>query len=192
VSLIPALELGVWNAWIFMSVFLIQMMAILFVDKRAWQRSQVPSEARRGRLERYIGIIGNFVWLFALGYSVFLPLQLGSLWFHIGLSGFIIGLILMTTATINFVAVPADQLITKGAYRFSRHPMYLATFFICLGSGIAAVSWLLILVSVIMALCFHQEALIEERHCLSKYGNAYQQYANATPRWIGVPREYHN
>jgi protein-S-isoprenylcysteine O-methyltransferase Ste14 len=190
VSLTPVFKIGLWNAWIFMSVFLLQMLAIVFVDKRVRERSHIPIEARRNKLERYIGIIGNFIWLLALGYSVFLPLQLGTIWFYIGLSVFIIGLTLMGIATFNFITVPADQLITKGAYNFSRHPVYLATFFICLGSGIATVSWLFIFLSIIMALCFYQEALIEERYCFNRYGNAYQEYTNRTPRWIGVPRKY--
>jgi protein-S-isoprenylcysteine O-methyltransferase Ste14 len=166
------------------------MLAILFADKRVRERSHIPIEARRNKLERYMGIIGNFVWLLALGYSVFLPLQLGTIWFYFGLSFFVIGLTLMAIATFNFIATPADQLITKGAYNFSRHPMYLATFFICLGSGIAAASWLFIFFSLIMALCFYQEALIEERYCLNRYDNAYEEYINRTPRWIGVPKKY--
>ena len=172
-----------------MSVFLLQMLAIMFVDKRVRKRSHIPNEARLNKLERYAGIIGNLIWLSALGYSVFLPLQPGTPGFYIGLSVFIIGLILMSLATYNFITTPTDQLITKGAYNFSRHPMYLATFFICLGSGIATVSWLFIFFSIIMALCFYQEALIEERHCLNRYGNAYQEYINRTPGWIGIPKK---
>jgi protein-S-isoprenylcysteine O-methyltransferase Ste14 len=190
-SLIPAFKIGVWNAWIFMSVFLLQMLAIMLVDKRVWERSHIPVEARRNILERHVAIIGNLVWLLALGYSVFLPFRLGTTWFYVGLSVFIIGLTLMVVATIDFIATPADQLITKGAYTFSRHPMYLATFLICLGSGIAAVSWLFILVTIIMALCFYAEALIEERYCFNRYGDAYQEYMNRTSRWIGVPKKYH-
>lgn len=96
----------------------------------------------------------------------------------------------MSIATFNFITAAADQLITKGAYSFSRHPMYLATFFICLGSGIATVSWLFIFLSIIMALCFYQEAVIEERYCLIKYGNSYQEYMNKVFRWIGIPKKY--
>lgn len=181
-SLIPAFKIGIWNAWLFMSVFLLQMIAILFVDNRIRGKSHVPIDARGNRFERYVGIIGNFIWLLAMGYSVFLPLQPGTIWFYVGLSIFIIGLILMVIATFNFITTPADLLITKGTYQLSRHPMYLATFFICLGSGIATVSWLFIFFSVIMILCFRQEALIEERYCLYKYGSTYQEYLNSVPR----------
>jgi protein-S-isoprenylcysteine O-methyltransferase Ste14 len=188
VSVIPAFKIGIWNAWLFMSVFLFQMIAIWLVDKHIREKSHVPREAKRNRFERYVGIFGNIIWLLAMGYSVFLPLQPGTFWFYIGLSIFIIGLILMLVATVNFITTSPDQLITQGAYNFSRHPMYLATFFICLGSGIATKSWLFIFFSIIMALCFYQEALIEERYCLTRYNNAYQEYMNRTPRWIGVPQ----
>jgi protein-S-isoprenylcysteine O-methyltransferase Ste14 len=170
-----------------MSVFLLQMLAIVFADKHIREKTHTPIDARRNKLERYAGIMGNFIWLLAMVYSVFLPLQPGTIWFYVGLSFFIIGLIFMAIATSNFITTPADQLIKKGLYQFSRHPMYLATFFICLGSGIAAVSWLFIFLSVIIALCFHQEALIEERYCLDKYGSAYQEYLNSVPRWFGLP-----
>ena len=185
--LIPAFQIGIWNAWIFMSVFLLQMLVIAFVDKRVWERSHIPIEARRNKLERYAGIIGNFIWLIALGHSVFLPLQLGTIWFYSGFSVFIIGLTLMVIATFNFIITPVDQVITKGAYSISRHPMYLATFFICLGTGIAALSWLFILLSLIMIYCFHQEALIEEKYCLKNYSN-YREYMTRVPRWLGVPK----
>ena len=186
-SLIPAFKIGIWNAWIFMSVFIIQMLSIMLADKRIRERSHVPIEVRRNKLERYTGIVGNIIWLLAMGYSVFLPLQPGTLWFYGGLSVFIIGLILMATATFSYIITPADQLIKKGVYQFSRHPMYLAIFFICLGSGIAAASWLFIFFSFILAFCFHQEALLEERYCLEKYGSDYQDYMNRVPRWLGVP-----
>ena len=186
--LIPSFKIGVWNAWLFMSVFLLQMIAILFADKHIREKTHVPAIARGNRFERYSGFFGNFVWLLAMGYSVFLPLQFNTIWLYIGLSVFLIGLILIVIATFNFINTSADQLINKGVYRFSRHPVYLATFFICLGSGIASGSLLFIFLSIIMAFCFHNEALIEERYCLEKYSSAYKEYMNSVPRWIGTSR----
>ena len=87
------------------------------------------------------------------------------------------------------ITTPTDQVITKGVYNFSRHPMYLSTFFICLGSGIATASWLFIFISIIMVFCFYKEALIEERYCLKRYDKTYQEYINKTSRWIGVHKK---
>jgi len=163
---------------------------MMLADKRIQKKSHVPAEARSNTLERSIGIIGNFVWFLALAYSVFLPLQLGTNWFYIGLTFFLFGSALLLISTINFMTTPADRLIAKGAYRFSRHPMYLATFFICLGSGLAAASWMFVFLALLMALCFYQEALIEERCCLSQYASLYEQYVQRTPRWLGVPKKH--
>jgi protein-S-isoprenylcysteine O-methyltransferase Ste14 len=126
-------------------------------------------------------------WFLALGYSIFLPLEPGTFWFNAGFAIFIVGLIFMATATINFIKTPVNQLITRGIYQFSRHPMYLAAFLICLGTGVAAISWLFIVLSLLMIICFHQEALVEERYCLDKYGSAYQEYMKKVPRWFEVP-----
>jgi len=30
--------------------------------------------------------------------------------------------------------------------------------------------------------------IVEERFCLEKYGDAYREYMNRTPRWIGIPK----
>ena len=179
------LSLGLCNAWIFMSVFLLQMLVITFADKRIREKSHVPNGARQSILERYAGVLGNFIWLLALVYSIFLPLQLDTIWFYPGLFVFMIGLIILTIATFDFITTPANHIITKGIYQYSRHPMYLSTFFICLGSSIASVSWLFVFFSLIMALCFYQEALIEERFCRDKYGSVYQDYLNRVPRWFG-------
>lgn len=185
--LIPALKIGIWNTWIFMSVFLIQMLVIFFVDKRVRERSHVSYKLRRNRLEKFASMMGNILWFIALIYSVFLPFHTGTVWFYIGLPAFAIGLLLLTLATYNFIATPVDQLITKGAYSFSRHPMYLATFLICLGSGFASGSLLFVFLTIIMSFCFYQEAVIEERYCFNKYGSIYREYKKRTPGLIGIP-----
>ena len=182
-------KIGFWNAWIFMSVFIVQMIIIMFADKSVRERSHVPNDGRRTILEKYIGIIANFIWLTALVYSIFLPLLPGTIWFYTGFFVFSFGVLILSIATSNFMTTPANQLIQKGMYRFSRHPMYLATFMICLGSGIATASWVFIILSVIMILCFHYEALVEEIYCLNKYKDLYKEYMNIVPRWIGIPKE---
>jgi protein-S-isoprenylcysteine O-methyltransferase Ste14 len=183
-SLIPEFKIGLWNAWIFMSIFILQMLVMMFAGKRIRQRSHVSQDAKRNKFEKNISIIGNLIWLSALIYSVFLPFKTGTLWFYAGFLLFIIGLIIMAVATYDFITTPVDLMIKKGSYKLSRHPMYSATFFICMGAGIATLSWLFILLSLLMIYCFHQEALIEERYCLKKYSD-YREYMNRVPRWLG-------
>ena len=171
-----------------MSVFILQMIVIMFADHRNRKQSHVPNDARQKSFENSIGIIANFAWLSALGYSIFLPLLFGTLWFYIGFFVFIFGTLLLSFATYSFITTPIDQLIQKGVYAISRHPMYLATFLICLGSGIATASWILIMLSVIIAICFNFEASLEERYCQEVYRDLYKEYMDKVPRWLGMPK----
>ena len=180
-------KIGFWNAWIFMSVFIIQMLIILLVNKTASERSHVPNDAKRTIFEKYTGNIANILWWLLLGYSIFLPLLLNTFWFYTGCSVCGLGVLLLLFSTISFIRTPADKLIEKGVYQFSRHPMYLATFLICLGSGIAAVSYSFIAMSILLVLCLHHEAIVEERYCLKMYNDIYKDYMNKVPRWIAIP-----
>ncbi|GAJ22142.1 unnamed protein product, partial [marine sediment metagenome] len=119
-SLIPAFEIGIWNAWIFMSVFILQMLAMMLLSKRVWQRSSLPADVGRNNAEKRAGIIGNSIWGLATLYSIFLPLKLGTLWFYIGFPIFFVGLIILAIATTEFAVAPPDHPATRGAYAFSR------------------------------------------------------------------------
>jgi len=187
-SLIPAFEIGIWNAWIFMSSFLLQWLVIILAGKNVAERSGHPADMKKSRAEKMTGIIGNAIWLLATIYSIFLPLELGTIWFYPGLAIFLIGLGVLTTATINFATAPADKPVTQGMYSFSRHPLYLSMFIIYLGTSIATASWVFFLLGIANIFWMRTEALVEERYCLERYSNTYREYMNGTPRWIGIPK----
>lgn len=179
-----SLRIGLWNAWIFMSVFIFQMI-VMFLQRQT-SKSHVPIKAKRNKLERTIAYIANLIWFIALIYSIFLPFHVKSPWFIVGLVIFIIGLIFLIRASFDFLTTPKDKLINKGIYRISRHPMYLATFFICMGAGISTLSCIFLFLSIIMAICFYQESLIEERYCLEIFADEYKEYMSKTRRIIGI------
>jgi protein-S-isoprenylcysteine O-methyltransferase Ste14 len=39
-----------------------------------------------------------------------------------------------------------------------------------------------------MITLMNMKAVTEERFCLKKFGNAYQEYIERTPRWIGISK----
>jgi protein-S-isoprenylcysteine O-methyltransferase Ste14 len=57
-----------------------------------------------------------------------------------------------------------------------------------IGVGIATASWVLLLLSVAYIIAPLLWVDAEERHCLKVYGDAYREYMNKTPRWIGIPK----
>jgi len=141
------------------------------------------------KAERVISIFSNFVLFFGLFiYSIFLPLQLGTIWFYIGLALCVLGVIAWTIAIVNIANIPLGEPWTKGLYRYSRHPMILAGFLILIGAGIASASWVFLLFSIVLIILSAILVIAEERFCLEKYGDAYREYMESTPRWIGIPK----
>jgi protein-S-isoprenylcysteine O-methyltransferase Ste14 len=187
--LVPAFKIGVWNAWIFMIWPWLDMLAVRLVGSDVYQRaSGLPSEMKTSRQYRVGSYASMAVDTMAVAYSIFLPLKLGTIWFYAGLAIFLIGLVVLITATINFATTPMDVPITRGIYHYSRHPMYLASLLIYFSVGIASASWVFLLIFVVQSVSIRIAAIEEERFCLEKYGDAYREYIDKTPRWLGLPK----
>ena len=190
-SLMPEFEIGVWNAWILVLYAMLHPLIMMLIDKLmgTGDISKKMDSPALSKVEQGIFIFTDVVLFFGLFiYSVFLPLKLWTAWFYTGLALCLAGVITWTIAIINIVDIPPGEPFTKGLYRYSRHPMGLASFLIFLGAGIASASWLFLLLSIVLIVLSLVLIRVEERHCLEKFGDAYREYMNRTPRWIGLPK----
>ena len=141
-SFIPAFELGVWNAWI----LVIPMLVIVFSDMRATgiRETGKSGDFQLSRKENrltyavFLPLVVTFV------YTVFLPLQLGTIWLYSGLIVYLFGIVFTIAAIRNFATIPKDKVITKGLYRFTRNPTYIGMILMQIGIGIACSSWLIL------------------------------------------------
>jgi len=188
VSLIPAFEIGVWNAWIFMIWPWADTLAVRLVGLDVYRRASGQPEMKTSHQYRVVSSVSMVIDTMAVAYSIFLPLKLGTIWFYVGLAIFLTGLVVLTTATVNFATTPMDVPITKGIYHCSRHPLYLASLLIYFSVGIASASWVFLLVFVVQSVSIRIAAVGEEHFCLEKYGEAYLEYIDKTPRWLGLPK----
>jgi len=186
-SLIPAFEIGVWNAWIFMIWLLIQNFGIMF-NKDLYQKAGQPADMKISTAGKIANNISMPLWILTTVYSIFLPLQLETSWFYIGFAIFLLSLIMNILATFSFTTTPIKKPVTKGIYRYSRHPIYVAILLTYLSVGIASASWIFLLVVVIWVVLISFSVADEERYCLEKYGDSYREYMDRTPRWIGKPK----
>ena len=190
-SLIPAFEIGIWNTWILMLYIPLHPLIMVLIDKLVgtgdiFKKMETPAF---NKTENMMNIFSNFVLLFGLFiYSIFLPLQLETAWFYIGLALSVLGVVIWTIAIVNIVNIPLGEPWNKGLYRYSRHPMTLAGYLIFIGAGIASASWIFLLFSILYIVLSAIPTIAEERFCLEKFGNAYREYMNKTPRWIGIPK----
>jgi len=188
-SLVPAFEMGVWNAWIFMMWPWVAMLAVRLVGLDVYRRaSGLSSEMKTSHRYRVVSYVSMAIEIMAVGYSVLLPLKLGTIFFYAGIAIFLIGLLVLTAATVNFATTPMDIPITRGIYYYSRHPLYLASLLIYFSVGIASASWVFLLVFVVQLVSIRIAAVGEERYCLEKYGDAYREYIDGTSRWLGLPK----
>ena len=85
----------------------------------------------------------------------------------------------------NFSVLPEPvaqgQLVTRGPYRFVRHPMYTAVLLACLGAVLVHATplkllWLIALLAVLMAKIRREESMLVERY--AEY-STYRQNTNA-------------
>ncbi len=81
--------------------------------------------------------------------------------------------------------MPTEKLVVRGAYRYVRNPMYVAVIAIILGQVLLFASWPLLIYAAVIGLAFHLFVVFYEEPTLARtYGEEYEQYRSAVPRWI--------
>jgi len=75
------------------------MIVMACAGKEPWERSHRSGDIRRKSSERAIGVIANVVWFGSLGYSLFLPFDIQTVWFWAGLILFVPGALLLSKKT---------------------------------------------------------------------------------------------
>ncbi len=193
-SIIPEFELGLLNAWIFLLLHqgltsVILQLMYRNVWKEVWNLwKKASTDISPNKTNRILQYIVYFVYFAVFGYSIFLPLKLNTVWFYVGLFIYLLGVIFDFMAGVSWATNPLDKPITTGIYSISRHPMDFGNFVVILGTGIACTSWVFLLLALVIIILGNIVISTEERFCLEKFGDAYREYMNKTPRWIGIPK----
>jgi protein-S-isoprenylcysteine O-methyltransferase Ste14 len=184
--LVPGWEIGVWNAWIFMAYLLLSFIPFFYIAIK----KNAPSVKETGlsRISMMFASSSKVLLFPAMIYSIFLPMKLGTVWFYVGLPITLIGLIAYTVVLINWATTPINSEVSRGLYRYSRHPMYITMFVFLLGLGILTASWIMLFFFVIFVVGCVVYANVEERSCIEKWGDSYQKYMDRTHRWLGLPK----
>ncbi|NIM89862.1 MAG: DUF1295 domain-containing protein [Candidatus Aminicenantes bacterium] len=186
-SLIPAFEIGLWNAWILTIYFILTGMVPQFLVSK--ERKEKMGWPPFNKTEKILALITHAVIMpVAAIYSIFLPLKLGTVWLYVGLPVCFLGGMILFIACINIIATPLGEPFSKGVYRISRHPIYFGGFLVYLGIGIACASWLYLLFAFAWIVLWNMVLPTEERDLVEKYGDTYREYLERTPRWIGIPK----
>ena len=180
-TLVPIFEIGVWNAWILIVIFLCFFIFTQFLGDVG---KKIAHGEEEKTLSKFTALIAVILWI----YSIFLPLKTGTVWLYIGIIIYILGMIIGIMAIISIATTQSGKPFVNGMYRYSRHPLSVNMFLVLLSIGIATASWLYLLILVILIIVTHFQIVIEEHSCMNKFGDTYREYMNKTPRWIGIPK----
>ena len=189
-ALIPDFEIGVWNAWILMLYIPLHPLLMILIDKAVGTGDILKKMGKvpYNKAESSTFYLQMSILFLLVIYSIFLPLKLWTVWAYIGLAVYLVGFISFIIAIVNIAITPPGEPFTKGMYRYSRHPMSLASNLTLIGAGIATASWAFLLVSILSMILEPFLLIPEERGCLEQYGDTYREYLDRTPRWIGIPK----
>jgi protein-S-isoprenylcysteine O-methyltransferase Ste14 len=190
-SVIPAFEIGLWNAWILMVLMLAAAFVPLYIDNDTVEKrcEGEPAASELDKSARMAHVITHMVIMpFALLYSIFLPLKLGTAWLLAAVLIYLLGLAMVLMSAISFSTARLGEPMSRGVYAISRHPGYFGFFLCYVGIGIACASWVLLLCAAVWIVAWHYGVIEEERILLDRYGDAYSEYMSRTPRWIGFPK----
>ena len=188
-SLIPAFEIGISNAWIFTAAFFtllfLPLQLVPAISKNTTTRSLSTTVPLNG-IEKIIDILVVVIMVLLVIYSISLLLQLGTALFYVGLCVCALAFVPGAIATVNWLTTPLSEPVTKGIYRYSRHPIYLVQALMFIGIGIISASWVFLLLSIVYTISTFIIAIPEERFWLGKYDASYREYMEKTSRWIGT------
>lgn len=190
-SWIPEFEFGIWNAWIPMIIVYPLTTPIVMVIDKWFGTGDIFKKMGEGSADKEANRLNGIytvVLILLLAYSIFLPLKVGTAWFTVGLILYLAGLAMFFAAIIAGARTPQGQVFTRGIYRYSRHPGYLAMLVMIIGVGVATASWLFLLFAAVLVYLQLIYVGIEERECLERFGATYQDYIDRTPRWFGSPK----
>ena len=120
--------------------------------------------------------------------SVALPNWLRWAGVVLGITG---GLLLAVTfrtlgknLTDTVVTRTAHTLVTRGPYRWVRHPFYLATALAVVANSLVTANWFLALTGGIALGLLVLRTRIEEEKLIERFGEDYKEYMNRTGRFL--------
>jgi protein-S-isoprenylcysteine O-methyltransferase Ste14 len=94
----------------------------------------------------------------------------------------------LTLYRANTTVLPhrrVERLVTHGAFRFRRNPIYMGEVLLFLGLAQATGNiWLAIVAPLFAAAVLGLAILPEERHLEARFGDAYLAYKGRTRRWF--------
>ena len=141
---------------------------------------------------------GAALWLGVIAYTInpawmawsAMPLPSWLRWSGAGFSVLSVALLTWTLPTLGtnltdtVVTREHHTLVTRGPYRWIRHPFYAAMALVILGSALIAANWFMLVSGVVVFALLAVRSRVEEEHLAARFGDAYREYKHRTGRFL--------
>ena len=178
---------GIFNLWMMAVLYSLPILLTITFRKRVFATTSSRFNSSRSSDEKKYFIISKILMLIYFLYSIVVPAHLGTVVGMIGLTLFIIGFVIYTTAWITIARSEKGKIFSSGPFRYSRHPIYVASTVQFIGAGFISQSWFYLGLSILVGMSHMRNAIVEERICIETFGDEYKHYMALTPRWLGWP-----
>lgn len=111
-------------------------------------------------------------------------------WSGAGFSALSIALLIWTLPTLGtnltdtVVTREHHTLVTRGPYRWVRHPFYVSMALITLGCSLIAANWFIFVSGVVVFTLLAIRSRVEEEQLAARFGEAYRNYQKRTGRFL--------
>jgi protein-S-isoprenylcysteine O-methyltransferase Ste14 len=184
-SLLQHIEIGWAGGWWFTGAFGLMNIILIMIYGRAFTKRLFSFPKFQSLKEKIISLASVFLFTRALlVYTVFVPIRVGGVLFYMGITVFVLGLIVHANAMISFATTRPDKPVVKGAYQYTRHPMQIMGIVMWLGVGMSTGSWIILLACVMQIFLCRRFLIAQERSCLESYGEEYSKYMANVPQYL--------
>jgi protein-S-isoprenylcysteine O-methyltransferase Ste14 len=149
---------------------------------------------RLGGLALWAGVIAFMINPAWMAWSA-IPLPAGARWTGVALTILTATLLTWTLASLGpnltdtVVTRAAHTLVTRGPYRWVRHPFYDCMALFTIATGLMAANWFMLAAGAAGFALLALRTRTEEQKLLERFGESYRAYRSATGRFIpGIGR----
>jgi len=183
--------------------FLAIVMLMLYHRLRSWESKEPLDRGQEGVfILATLRPIGLAMWLAVIAYLInpewmawsAVPLPPWLRWS--GAAVVFIGIALLAWTLRNLgvnltdtvVTRQAHTLITKGPYRWVRHPFYDALALFVVGFALLTANWFILATGALVFILLAIRSRTEEALLLARFGETYRAYKESTGRFLPRPR----
>jgi len=181
-SLQPAFEPGLLNAWLLCIPLFAQMIYFITIKPDIARRmSDMSGYDTKEKLFTVAASVAPYPFMLA---TVWTPFTSILPFLCIGLLIYMFGIALFFLTLKVIIETPRGELFSSGPYRISRNPLYVAATAVYLGICIATANIILFLYLALAVFPQHFMIIAEERICKQRYHSSYGKYMEQVCRYL--------